>query len=266
MADTTIHFPVTFLFSDPVRALRRELDAVATPDASQPQCSVLSAPVLSAQCGFLRLPADFYVYRMWLDWGREGVAVRKFVSGSSEDDPLVVNIEQWCDWHGERGALVQACLRCGVLRKDGVDSMPGNSGLELVGFAIHNAHLAPDFVGRERKGGLAKGLNARLKNIHTFARQQAELMMKTGTAGPLAAADSDLRLRALGLVMGIEGAAGREQRRPQDYPPDLLAAALEAVQRLTPEKISAAILEVAENATNPAFATDPQIIIKRLLE
>lgn len=290
MPDATIHFPVTFLHSDAVRALRNELQCVAQTSESAvsrisisvfgPRLPEVDLPagrglVEAAQrpdfalrtqrSAFIPLPADFYVYRMWLDWGREGVALRRFVSarvcggGSLAGEPLVDNIEEWCDWQGDRAALVEACLRCGVLRQE-------MGGLELSGFAIHNAHLAPGYVGQHRKGGLQKSLNARLNNIHAYVRQQAELMMQTGTAGPLAAVDSDLRLRALGLVMGIDGAAGREPRRPQDYPPDLLAAALEAVQRHGAEKIAAVVLEVAEHATDPAFATDPQIIIKKLLE
>lgn len=266
MPDTDLHLPITFLHCDAVRALQRELDALGP-------VKVEGQFVLATECkGFVRFPADFYLYRMWLDWAREGSALRPFrlkASLESETvdatapDPLIVLIEEWCDWHGEKGALVEACLRIGALRR-----VPG--GLELPGFAERNAHLDPSFMSMQSKGRRQKTINDRLRAIGALVPKQLELLKAAGADAPLAGANETERLHAMGFLMNLDCALGREVLRPQEYLKpghrDMLSAALECVRRHASEKLGAVVLEASERRGDPTFPSDPALIIKRLLE
>ena len=253
MSDTTVHFPQTFLHSASVRALARVLAELPEPPA---------LPDGSRIC-FVRLPADFYVYRLWLDWAREGTALRAFAgTHTSQDtvlsDPLVLLMEEWCDWHGPAGQLIAACARANVLR-----FVPG--GLEMPAFAEANPHLSPFYMGQHEKGGRRAAVVKRLRKLGLFVPKQYELLRAAGTDTPLAAGTPEQRTQALGLVMGLDCAAGRDVRRPQDYPPDLLGAALEAVQRHSQEHLAQVLLDVAENREDPNAVIDPALILHRLL-
>lgn len=246
MSDTTVHFPQTFLHSASVRALARRL---------APQSPV----------SFVCYPADFYVYRLWLDWAREGTALRAFTRPRSDevvdvmDDPLIALLEEWCDWHGPAGQLVAACAQANVLRY-----VPG--GLEMPAFAEANPHLSPFYIGQHEKGGRRTAIVKRLHKLGLLVPKQLELLRAAGTDTPLASATPGQRTQALGFIMGLDCAAGRDVRRPQDYPADLLAAALEAVQRHPQEHLAQVLLDIAEHREDPTTVIDPALILKRLLD
>lgn len=211
---------------------------------------------------------EAYVLRFWLDWARTGGAVREFKNPATaaaiaqktgcsawQEENLAVLIEDFAGWLGLRGQLMEHALASGVFRV-------AAGGIELAGFAEFNTHLAPRFESQYAKGAKRKAQLRRLREIGALVPKQLHLVAASAP-GSLPAAEEHEQRRALGLVMNVDAACGREPRRPGDYPAALLRSALELIRARTEESLGEMILSIAELRGDPTANLDPDTIIHR---
>lgn len=174
--------------------------------------------------------ACVYVFRLWCDWARQNTDWRPISSAVEPVDWKSENvsylIEEFCCWPSDRrGELMELFLRSETLSLVRKGEL---LGLALREYAFYNQHLLPGYMSREQKGGHVKAANHQIRQITELAKQQAGLFARQEVLvfPEEAQATEQERRNATALVMKLDMAFGRQMRRTDEYPPELMRDAL----------------------------------------
>lgn len=205
--------------------------------------------------------------RVWSDWGREGVEWRPIdgpFAGDGHDwskETLTFIIEEMCGWAetGQpAGELMKACLSAGVM----VMVRRGDLwGVMLNEFWRSNAHLDPNFISIQKRGGLVKAAKFQQKQVDEMAGQQTKILQGQLELPVEVAASADEQKRAIGLVMRMDRACGLPVRASSQYTADLVVAAVKVIRRYGSQQVSLVETYLQKNRDNPEVVKVPDRIV-----
>jgi hypothetical protein len=213
-------------------------------------------------------------FRLWSDWARVGrdwrpldFPVPSNCTNAPKDwtqEPLSHILEQYCQWtrEGDRpGELIPLCLGAGILA---VVKTGDIDGLTLGGFWRFNEHLSPLHKTMQQRGGKAKASMARMretenlasKQVALFGVHQADLLLIEGGK----ATEEEIK-RATALIMRLDVACDRPQRRTEDYGERLMQDALVVIRAYTFEDADTVCRFLLRNADNPEIVKEPALVL-----
>lgn len=208
--------------------------------------------------------AAVYFARLWCDWGRNGVEWRALDTPFSGDDhqwdkdTLTHIVEDVCGWRGDKGGLMKAAVASGVM----IMQKKGDLwGVCLNEFWRHNAHLDPDYVSIQKRGGHAKAQKFAARQLEEMAGQQSKILQGQLELPPSKAVTPDEQKRAIGLIMRMDRACGLPVRASSLYSNDLVLLAVEVVRRYGSQQIGLVEAYLQKNRENLEVVKVPDRVI-----